>query len=320
MRSALLLLTAVPLLAHDARPLSIVITEQSPHVYSVNVVVPPSVEADNQPKVEWPAGCEVRGQTTPSSFSSDARRMLISCASGLEKQTIRVKYALFNPSLATFWRMQPVVGEVRNAVTPPQTLEWTVPANPSRLEVARDYWLLGIEHIWKGVDHLLFVLGLLILAGTTKRIILAITGFSAAHSITLSLSALGFVHMPVPPTEAAIALSIMFLASEIARGRPDSLTTRYPLLVSASFGLLHGLGFAAALGEIGLPPKEIPTSLLFFSIGVEMGQMLFILPVIGLLRLAANWSWRPAIAKWAPYGIGIVASFWFVERVTKFWP
>ncbi len=314
------LLFAAVCYGHDARPLSVLIDEQTPHVYRVAVVVPATVDKENTPAVEWPKDCEVRSRTESVSLDSFGARMLIACASSLDDRPIRVHYALFNPSLATFFRMTPFEGAVRNAVLPPQQSEWTVPVRPSRLQVARDYMLLGIEHIWKGADHLLFVFGLLLLARTTRRIILAITGFSVAHSITLTLSALGFVHIPVPPTEAAIALSIMFLASEIVRGNSDTLTSRYPLLVSALFGLLHGLGFAAALGEIGLPAEEIPTSLLFFSIGVETGQMLFILPVIAILRVTARWAWRDKFVQAAPCAIGTLASFWFIERVRAFWP
>jgi hydrogenase/urease accessory protein HupE len=295
------------------------------------MLVPPTVDASNQPKVAWPSNCEVQGETAVSSLDFTTHRGLLKCGSGLERRPISVKYALFNPSLATFFRMVPLDGVVRTAVLPPKQSQWQVPATPSRWEVARDYALLGVEHIWKGVDHLLFVTGLLILAGTGRRIVWAITGFSVSHSISLSLSALGFVHIPVPPTEAAIALSILFLACEIVRGRHNSLAWRYPLLVSTTFGLLHGLGFAAALGEIGLPVVEIPTALLFFSAGVEAGQLAFVLPIIAAmlaisrLRTAGTLpagldSAASFTGRAVPWGIGILASFWFVERAGAFVP
>ena len=329
MRTLLLLALSAALWAHDARPLSVIITEQAEHVYRVNLVTPPTVSVENTPSVLWPQGCESRGGNSATTLESISHKSLVTCAQGLENQTIRVKYALFNPSLATFIRVLPLNGPDQTAVLPPETLEWTVPATPNRWQVARDYMLLGIEHIWKGVDHLLFVAGLLLLAGTGRRIVLAITGFSVAHSITLSLSALGFVHIPVPPTEAAIALSILFLATEIVRGPSNTLAWRFPLLVSTSFGLLHGLGFAAALGEIGLPPVEIPTALLFFSIGVETGQLAFILPIIAAMLWIARHRASGNLTPWLdnaaatagaaiPWGIGILASFWFVERVSAF--
>lgn len=202
----------------------------------------------------------------------------------------------------------------------------------TRGHVARDYFVLGVEHIIGGPDHLLFVLGLLVIARTGKRILLAITGFTVAHSITLSLSSLGLVAVPIAPVEATIALSILFLAHEISRRQPDSLTYRYPMLVSFSFGLLHGLGFASALGEIGLAYNEAFVSLLFFNLGVEAGQVLFILAVAALvwfLHRAARIQGEAPDARGAvmtrrtellvSYAIGIPSAFWLIERVAQFW-
>jgi hydrogenase/urease accessory protein HupE len=201
--------------------------------------------------------------------------------------------------------------------------------------VARDYLLLGVEHIIGGLDHLLFVLGMLVIARTGKRILLAVTGFTLAHSLTLSLSSLGLVSIPIVPVEAAIALSILFLAHEISRQQADSLTYRYPMLVSFSFGLLHGLGFASALGEIGLVRNEVFLSLLFFNLGVEAGQVLFILAVVAVVWLlqglvkarnrtspvaegagAALAQRRMDLA--AAYVIGVPSAYWLIERVAQF--
>ena len=156
-------------------------------------------------------------------------------------------------------------------------------ASPGAMEVARTYTVLGIEHILSGVDHLLFVLALVMLVRGTRRLVATITAFTLAHSLTLAAASLGFVSVPGPPVEATIALSIMFVAAEIVRarqGRPG-LTQRYPWLVAFSFGLLHGLGFAGALAEVGLPPLSIPLALLFFNVGVEIGQLLFVAAVLG---------------------------------------
>jgi hydrogenase/urease accessory protein HupE len=316
-------------LAHDARPLSVVVQEKATHVYSVGILVPPSVDLTNQPKVEWPDGCQMQGETTSTSLEATMQRGLVSCQASLENQLIKIHYELFNPSLSTYVRVTLLNGPVRTALLPPQQMTWRVPATPGRWEVARQYMRLGITHIWTGVDHLLFVTGLLLLAGTGRRIFWAITGFSVSHSISLTLSALGYVHIPVPPTEAAIALSILFLACEILRGRQDTLAWRYPLLVSTSFGLLHGLGFAAALGEVGLPPLEIPTALFFFSVGVETGQMIFILPIIGGILWVARKRSENLLPAWldfsatatsavVPWAIGLAASFWFVQRLAAF--
>jgi hydrogenase/urease accessory protein HupE len=209
-------------------------------------------------------------------------------------------------------------------VLPPDRTTFTAPREPRPLEVAADYLKLGVEHIWTGVDHLLFVTGLLLLAGSVRRVLLAITGFTVAHSITLSLSALDLVRLPGPPVEAAIALSILFLAREIARPYPEGLAARSPVLVSSSFGLLHGFGFAAALREAGLPQGEIATGLFCFNLGVEIGQVVFISGVIGLflalrqamgLKGLAFAPLQGPLTRLAGYGLGLPAAFWFIQRL-----
>lgn len=324
----LMFAVAQPLPAHDARPLSILVVERTPHVYHADLSIPPSVDSVNEPSVIWPDGCRSTSQS--AAFGPEIRRVksIMVCSSPIEGRSIGVRYPLFNPSLSTLVRLTALDGVLRTTVLPPDQLEWQIPARPSRLQVARDYLVLGIEHIWAGIDHLLFVAGLLILARTPRRIFLVVTGFTIAHSITLSVSALGLIHVPVAPTEAAIALSILFLAGEIARPGEGRLATRYPLLVSSSFGLLHGLGFAAALGEIGLPRGEIATSLLFFNLGVEAGQISFIAPILGIAFMSRRLGWdalHPRIRSAAPvmrsivtYGIGILASFWLLQRLAAF--
>jgi hydrogenase/urease accessory protein HupE len=181
------------------------------------------------------------------------------------------------------------------------------------------YLGLGIEHILLGLDHLLFVLGLLLLVSGPWMLIKTITAFTVAHSITLALATLGLVEVPPRPVDAAIALSIVFLGAEILRtrqGRPG-LAAQAPWLVAFAFGLLHGLGFAGALTQLGLPPGEIPLALLFFNVGVEIGQLMF---VAAFLALA--WALRTLRVAWprwsAPlpaYAIGTIAAFWFIERM-----
>jgi hydrogenase/urease accessory protein HupE len=320
--------TAQAVEAHDARPLSVLVVERAPHVYHANLSIPPSVDSFNEPSVVWPDGCRSTNQSAASGPEIRRITTVMVCSDAIEGRTIGVRYPLFNPSLSTLVRLTDLDGILRTAVLPPDQHEWQIPARPSRLDVARDYLLLGIEHIWAGIDHLLFVAGLLILARTPRRILLVVTGFTIAHSITLSLSALGLVNLPVAPTEAAIALSILFLAGEIARPGEGRLPSRYPVLVSSSFGLLHGLGFAAALGEIGLPPGEIAISLLFFNLGVEAGQVSFILPILGMAWMSTRLgldTLHPRIRLAVPvmrsvvvYCIGILASFWFVQRLAAF--
>jgi len=199
-------------------------------------------------------------------------------------------------------------------------------ASPGALEVAQTYTVLGVEHILTGFDHLLFVLALLILVDGTRRLIATVTAFTIAHSLTLAAAALGFLHVPGPPVEAAIALSIVFVAAEIVHGRQGrpGLTQRYPWVVAFTFGLLHGLGFASALAQVGLPPLSIPIALLFFNVGVEIGQLLFIAAVLAVLatarRAAASFDWSqpPWLGRLPPYAIGGLASFWVIERVVAF--
>jgi len=199
-------------------------------------------------------------------------------------------------------------------------------ASPGAFEVVRTYLLLGIEHILTGFDHLCFVLALVMIVGFNRRLFWTVTAFTLAHSITLALATIGVIHVPRPPVEAAIALSIVFVASEIVqqqRGRKGLAATK-PWLVAFSFGLLHGLGFASALAEIGLPTNSIPLALLFFNVGVEIGQLLFIAAVFAATRLlfllakSRHLDLRRAAIVPA-YLIGGVASYWVVERVFTFW-
>ena len=199
----------------------------------------------------------------------------------------------------------------------------------SLLEGARRYTFLGIEHILEGLDHLLFVLALLFVVRGGWKLVRTITAFTVAHSITLGLATLGFVHVPSAPVEAAIALSIVFLCVEIVHAQQGrtGITFSYPWVVAFAFGLLHGLGFAGALSEIGLPPSEIPLALLFFNVGVEIGQLVFVVGVLALAALTVSAvgrtrhntiSVRGEYA--AVYLIGVVASYWLIERVLNILP
>jgi hydrogenase/urease accessory protein HupE len=200
---------------------------------------------------------------------------------------------------------------------------FVIEAPAGALAVAWSYLVLGVEHILGGIDHLLFVLALLLIVRGTRRIVATITAFTAAHSITLVAATLGWVNVPGPPVEALIALSIVFVASEVIhsrQGRPG-LTERAPWIVAFSFGLLHGLGFAGALAEVGLPQAAIPVALLTFNIGVELGQLIFVAAVLGVqfLVLRGLRTSGDRIPVMASYAIGSVAAFWTLERVVSFW-
>lgn len=199
---------------------------------------------------------------------------------------------------------------------------------PTFEQAVSSYFGLGVEHILTGVDHLLFVLCLLMLTPNLLSLFKTITAFTLAHSITLALSALQVVQVPQPPVEAAIALSILFLARERAfkykHQRSDhshssgtSLTLQRPWIVAFIFGLLHGFGFAGALAEIGLPQGDIPTALLLFNLGVEAGQLAFVTCVVGVLWLLRRWQqlWPPWVVPLPVYAVGAVSGFWWLQRM-----
>ncbi|WP_084421560.1 HupE/UreJ family protein [Henriciella litoralis] len=322
----------LPAAAHESRPLYLELTQTSPNVWRLFWKVPPSVPEGNLPSLELPPGCSAAGGSASRlDLVPNDGSILVSCEGPLQGGEITIQYGAFNPSISTMTRLSAIDGTELVGILAPQDSVWTIPQDITASSVARDYTLLGIDHIWKGWDHLLFLVCLLWIAGSFRRVLITITGFTVAHSLTLALSTLGLVNIPIPPVEAAIALSIVFLAREIAVGRRNSLTWNRPVLVSASFGLLHGLGFAAVLAEIGLPQTQLVTSLLFFNVGVEIGQVLFVAAVAGifwavrfLLRGRAGQAIRvPASGVQgrllASYAVGVLASYWLVERVAGFW-
>jgi hydrogenase/urease accessory protein HupE len=273
-----------------------------------------------------PESCDAR---TPAESIWDGTayvaRWTTRCAGGLEGGAIRIE-GLDQTRTDVLVRFDFADGSSESRRLTQGNSSFTVPAVPSGLEVVRTYLVLGVQHILSGIDHLMFVLALLILVKDRRRLIVTVTAFTLAHSLTLAGATLGFVNMPGPPVEASIALSIMFVASEILHSRQGKrgLTERYPWIVAFIFGLLHGLGFAGALAQIGLPQASIPMALLFFNVGVEIGQLFFIACVfiavaavskgtrcIELTRLA----WARAVP---PYVIGSLAAFWTLQRLAVF--
>ncbi|MEL6252062.1 MAG: HupE/UreJ family protein [Bacteroidota bacterium] len=204
----------------------------------------------------------------------------------------------------------------------PDQPEKIIPTEPSKAEVVRVYLMLGVEHILEGYDHLLFVLGLLLILSGFGTLLKTITSFTIAHSITLAIAAMGWFSLPQAPVEAVVALSILFLAKEYLRlleGEP-SLSAQYPWLIAFAFGLLHGFGFAGALQEIGFPQQDVPLALFTFNVGVELGQILFVAFVYLLLFLLKKM--KIVFAKWTykvpPYVMGSLAAFWLIQRVLEF--
>ena len=210
-------------------------------------------------------------------------------------------------------------GTVLTQMLNPATPSLRLPGAATPKLPIRQYLALGFTHIWGGIDHLLYIVGLVLLVRDTRTLVKTITGFTVAHSLSLAAAVLGLVHVPSAPVEAAIALSIVYVAAEAAHGGQGRthLARRAPWVIAFGFGLLHGLGFAGALSEVGLPAHDIPMALLLFNIGIEIGQLTF----VALLLLAAKTLWRivPVLANRMsgapPYVIGSLASFWLIERV-----
>ena len=273
-------------------------------------------------RVRFPAdtknATEPRGAFVPGAF---VERWTVRRSGGLAGAEVTIEGL---PSSVTdaIARVEWLDGTTQVARLQPERPRFVIEAPPDGVGVARTYTALGIHHILIGIDHLLYILGMLFLVQGWRRILATMSAFTATHSLTLSAAALGWVHVPQPPVEACIALSIVFVAREIVesrRGRPG-LTARWPWVVSFTFGLMHGFGFAGALAEVGLPQKAIPIALLFFNVGVEIGQLVFVAAVLTLVALATRlrvprlvWS-GPVPA----YAIGAVAMFWVIERVLSF--
>ena len=335
MRRMLVLLFGVALFAwawpangHEVRPGYLDMRQTGPETYQVIWKVPMRGELRLALYLALPDSCESIGPKTRYHIGgASIERQTVTCSGDLTGRTIRVD-GLSGTMTDVIVRLERLNGTTQIARLSPSAPTFIVEETPDRMQVAGTYLRLGVEHILLGIDHLLFVACLLFVAGSGRRLLVTITGFTLAHSVTLALSALELVRLPVPPIEAAIALSIVFLAVEIARGRKASLTYRYPIAVSSSFGLLHGFGFAAALRGIGLPQHEIPTALLCFNVGVEIGQVAFV-GVLLLLPYAikavpAEAMNRPvhALVSWirvpVAYLIGGVASYWLIARVSAF--
>jgi hypothetical protein len=318
-------LLAAPALAHRLSPAFFGLTETAPDVYAVQwkVSISGGLASALEPKV--PQGCSLLGDVRTYVVNEDVRFQhgTMSCPGGIGGRELMIE-GLELTQTDVLLRVDYLDGSSSNQRLTPTEPSVVIPARPSVLEVIRTYTVLGIGHILGGVDHLLFVLALLLLVRGLGRLIATVTAFTLAHSVTLAAATLGFVHVPSAPVEATIALSILFLASELARqplpsapsaGRAD-LTARFPWLVAFSFGLLHGFGFAGALSEVGVPQKAVPLALLFFNVGVEIGQLLFIASVLSLAWLVRRAALRSP-AWWpraAAYGIGSVAAFWLVQR------
>jgi len=305
--------------AHEVRPGYLELRQTDAGMYAVLWKVPAVGEMRLSIHPRFPENCSRVGEIT--SYLGDdsyAEHLNIACPGGLNGRTIAID------GLAATMTDVLVRIEFTDGATWTQRLKPSVPAamipkTASRLQTAGVYLKLGVEHILSGVDHLMFVLALIILTCGGWKLVKTVTAFTLSHSVTLTAATLGFVHVPQQPVEAVIALSVVFVATDIVKVRSGikSITASAPWMVALSFGLIHGLGFAGGLSDAGLPALHIPTALLFFSLGVESGHFLFIGVLLSLIALARQV--RIPFPRWTelvpPYAIGGVAMFWVIQRL-----
>ena len=316
-----LFFASLSIYAHEVRPAYFSITQQSEDTYQIVWKVP--AMGTGIPKIYpvLPNNWEIINEQSNLLPGNLRRTYLVKIKKGLEGNVLQFD-GLNKTLIEVLVSIKTSDGIQYSSRIKPSNPSYLIPVTPDRFSVIKTYLLLGFEHILLGIDHLLFVLALLLLTKGFRRIVKTITAFTIAHSITLSFAALGFVGLPGAPVEAVIALSIVFLAVELVHyldGR-KGLTVRYPWVVAFVFGLLHGFGFAGALVDLGLPQIDIPWALLFFNIGVELGQLAFVLVALGVIwllrKIKINWpNW---VEKVPPYAIGSLASFWMIERIWSF--
>lgn len=305
--------------AHETRPAYLELQQTGAESWSVLWKVPAQGDMRLSIHPRFPESCALTSEpiALPTS-GAYAERTAIRCEGGLVGRTVGID-GLAATMTDVLVRIVRTGGSVQVARLTPPAPTVVIEAVPGSLQVARTYLVLGVEHILGGVDHLLFVLGLLLIVQNRWMLLKTITAFTVAHSVTLAAATLGWLHVPQPPVEAVIALSILFLASELAKQRHGDagLMKRSPWMAAFMFGLLHGFGFAGALREVGLPEGDIPLALFTFNVGVEIGQLMFVSAV--LLSLAALRSLVIRLPAWAhalpAYGIGSMAAFWWMQRM-----
>jgi hypothetical protein len=309
-----------PAVAHDIGVSRAELIERQGHRYVLSVQAGPAL-ADRFPAPLLPKQCGFAGNPRGTQ-GAGWRSFEFTCEQGLTaSDDIDLPWRRDGIMLTAKWRDGSTVKRLfRNeAGVIAVPLSELRAGSGSWLDAAKRYTALGVEHILLGIDHLLFVLCLLLIVRGPWMLVKTITAFTIAHSFTLGLATLGIVHIPTRPVEAAIALSIVFLAAEILHARQGriGLTYQNPWAVALGFGLLHGLGFAGALSEIGLPQSEIPVALLFFNVGVEIGQLLFVLAFLLLRRALASieFRWPQAVQLMPVYLVGTVATYWLLQRI-----
>lgn len=321
--------------AHLFAPSLLKIVETTQHDYNVVWKTPSKTTSNTPLKPTWPNSCEVISESpTVREGTGTLSSWKLYCDqlgdSGLVGQTLGVTGLAANQASAMV-TLNLRDGRHYQSVLSADTPEFLVPKAPSQTRVMTEYPFLGIEHIWGGIDHLMFVFGLLLLVGGGSRLLWTITAFTAGHSITLAVVTLGLLTYPVSLIEFAIALSIFVLALELTRKGSDdgnkngrSLFRRHPWCLAGGFGLLHGMGFAGALTEIGLPQNNVPLALLSFNVGIEIGQIIFVLVALGVWWLIKWALLQGALSHRAisqeqllpipVYMLGGLSAMWCIER------
>ena len=314
--------------AHELRPGLLSLTESTPSTYDVLWKVPMRGNKRLRMTPVFPEDCRMIGQRTYFEDGvASKRRWTVQCEQGLSGREISIDglSATLTDVLVRIENEDGSSHSARLTFSEPRTL---IAEMAGPFAVAKNYMILGIEHILLGTDHLLFVFALLLLVRGRWLLVKTITAFTVAHSVTLAVATLDLVQVSSAPVEAIIALSILFLATELARrhftpAKELTLTERCPWIVAFVFGLLHGFGFAGALADVGLPQHAIPLALLFFNFGVEAGQLLFVVAVLSLIWVTIQCRFVSAsVTNWsritATYAIGSMASFWLFDRLTGF--
>ena len=305
--------------AHEVRPAYLEVHQTGAETYDALWKVPGQGDLRFGLYVELPATCtnvsEIQGSMGNGSFTE---RWTVICTGGLSSRTIHIA-GLSRTVVDVLVRFERLDGSKQITRLTPSSPSFVVEASPGRFEVVATYLKLGVEHIMLGADHLLFVLGLLLIVKDRWMLLKTITAFTVAHSITLAIATFGYASAPVLPLNAAIALSILFLGPEIARSwrGETSFTIEHPWVVAFCFGLLHGFGFASALTSAGLPRADLPLALLNFNVGVEIGQLSFVFLILLLERsfriLEVRW---PRWVELVPgYTVGTLGAFWTIQRV-----
>lgn len=313
---ALLNLFSIPGYAHQFAPALLELQESNGDQVGVRWKEPLIRVLGSQLQPVLPVDCEALDTPTVSEENTGrVSKWTLYCPGGLVGKKLEVAN-IASSGANVLLRVRFLDGHVLRQILSPAEPGITIPDIEDRWAVFWNYAKLGIEHIMTGTDHLLFVLGLTLLV-SGKRLLVTVTAFTVGHSITLALAALGWIHVSTTAIEAGIALSIYMLAVELAGRDRRGFLCRYPWGMAGVFGLLHGLGFAGALSQVGLPDGEIPLALFAFNIGIECGQVAFITVVLllwgGLRRMPYRW---PEYIRLIPaYSIGSLSVFWFFQRI-----